>query len=153
MNIDLAAMQAELIADEKMCRQVYDDANDAIIRAGVTVVGTPTVGVGRNLVTKGINNAESLYLLDNDIEETGAALDQAIPWWVNLDPVRQRGVLNMAFNLGVGGLLDFVNFLADLQAQNWKGAALELRSSKWAGQVGERAVRIENQILNGATQP
>ena len=56
---------------------------------------------------------------------------------------------NMAFNMGVAGLLEFRQMLAEVQTADWPGAAAEMLSSKWATQVGDRAHRLALQMTTG----
>jgi lysozyme len=111
-------------------------------------VGKLTIGVGRNLTDVGLSDAEVEFLLSSDVARV---IEQLSPlaWYVALDPVRQGAVENLAFNLGINGLLHFPHFLAALAAKDWQAAAHELQTSKWAEQVGQRAVRLEQQILSG----
>jgi len=102
-------------------------------------VGKLTVGVGRNLTDKGISREEAYLLLDNDILEAQTAVIKALPWAVELDRPRFEILVNMAFNLGIAGLLKFERFLAAVQEGSWELAAVEMLNSKWAKQVGHRA--------------
>lgn len=79
-------------------------------------------------------------------------LDSEIPWWRTLDDVRQDVIANMAWNLGVKGLLGFKRFLADLQAAMYAAAAAEMMDSKWATQVPSRARRLRVMMLTGVSQ-
>ena len=88
-------------------------------------------------------------LLAFDIERFGAQLDRAIPWWRGLDDVRQRVLLNMAFNLGTAKLMEFTNTLGNIRAGRWEAAAEGMLKSKWAGQVGARAVRLAKMMKTG----
>ncbi len=92
MSYDRAALTEELRRDEGEVLHAYTDSE-----------GYVTIGVGR-LIDKrrggGISAEESAYLLGNDISRTETDLDARMPWWRDLDPVRQRVILNMAFNLG-----------------------------------------------------
>ena len=56
----------------------------------------------------------------------------------------------MAFNLGVGGLLAFTKMFAALQERDWDRAAAEMLDSRWARQVGDRAVRLAQQMTSNA---
>jgi len=105
--------------------------------------GKLTVGVGRNLEDVGITEAEATLLLANDIKRTRAELDRALPWWRDLPYPWQRGLTNMAFNLGLTRLLDFKLMLAALKTGDGETAAREALDSTWAReQVGIRAKRI-----------
>ena len=68
-------------------------------------VGKLTIGIGRNLDDVGISEAEAKYLLSNDLDRTISDLDKYMLWWQTLDTPRRRVILNMAFNLGVAGLM------------------------------------------------
>ena len=70
-------------------------------------------------------------------------------WWSDLDDTRQRVLANMAFNLGLPRLNKFVKFLTAVQASDWEKAAIEMMDSKWATQVGNRAVRLKEKMLKG----
>jgi lysozyme len=58
----------------------------------------------------------------------------------------------MTFNMGVGRLSGFKNFLAAMAAGDWKTARNEMLDSTWAKQVGARAQRLAIQIDTGAWQ-
>jgi lysozyme len=90
--------------------------------------------------------------LAEDIVTHEEGLDTEIPWWRGLDDLRQDVLSNMAFNLGVGGLLNFQNMLAATQAGDYTTAAAEMLDSQWANQVGQRAVRLSDQMATGEHQ-
>ncbi len=122
---------ADLMRDEGLRLKPYRDS-----------VGKLTIGYGRNLDDVGISEIESDILLDHDIRRAIADLDRSLPWWRGLPPPWQRGLANMAFNLGLPRLRGFKKMLAALEAGDGERAATEALDSKWAGQVGERAHRI-----------
>ena len=55
----------------------------------------------------------------------------------------------MSFNLGITRLLKFKKFLTALEVKNWDNAAVEMMDSRWAKQVGPRAVRLKDRVLKG----
>ena len=117
-------------------------------------VGKLTIGIGRNLDDKGLRRDEIEYLLANDIADSRADLDRYLPWWRGLDPVRQRVLIDMVFNMGAGspkggGLLSFVNTLSEIRRGNYGIAADMMLASKWAAQVGRRAVRLATMMRTG----
>jgi lysozyme len=152
-QVDMNLMVQELTRDEGQRLLVYDDANGNEVKAGYTLVGNPTIGVGRDLSSYGVTSSESAYLLGNNIQNTIAELDAQLSWWENLDPVRQRVMVNMAFNMGIEGLEEFPMFLAAMQAGNWTAAGQDMEQSHWWNEVGERAVRLQYMVLNGTVQP
>ncbi|MBE7218619.1 MAG: lysozyme [Caulobacteraceae bacterium] len=112
-------------------------------------VGKLTIGVGRNLDDVGITPDEATVLLRNDIDRTGAGLDAALPWWSSLEPARRRVLMDMAFNLGVPGLLAFKLTLAAVRDGCFAEAADRMLQSRWATQVGERAKEMAAAMRTG----
>lgn len=158
MSYDVNLLIDELVVDEGERLRVYRDT-----------VGKRTIGVGRNLddvgispderaqlgitvascIARGITRAQSRRLLVNDINRAERALDRRLPWWRSLDPVRQRVLLNMAFNLGIAGLLKFRNTLAAIERHDYAAAARGMEQSLWHEQVGARAKRLEKMMRTG----
>lgn len=114
--------------------------------------GNLTIGVGRNLTGTGITAEEAEYLLGNDIYRAIAGIAKFLPWADTLDDARYGCLVNMTFNLGIGGLMNFEHFLAAMKDRDWPTAAKEMLDSKWAGQVGLRANRLAVQIETGIWQ-
>lgn len=115
-------------------------------------VGKLTIGVGRNLDDVGINELEAEWLLSHDIDRATTTLTEHIPWAKDLDEVRRAVLVNMTFNMGIAGLLQFKNTLADIQAGKYDDAADKMLESKWAEQVGPRAHRLAIQMKTGCWQ-
>lgn len=108
--------------------------------------GKLTIGIGRNLEAKGITRAEAQFMLESDIVETIKELDELLPDWRDVSEVRQMVLINMAFNLGTFGLLNFKRTIAYIREQDFDKAADEMLRSEWADQVGERAVRLSEAM-------
>lgn len=112
-------------------------------------VGKLTIGVGRNLTDKGISRQEAEILLDDDMDEVIIGLAKRLPWFSTLDPIRSRVLIDMAFNLGVDGLLEFKNTLWYVQHGHYGAAAIAMLQSKWARQVGRRADTLSKMMATG----
>jgi lysozyme len=112
--------------------------------------GKLTIGIGRNLDDCGISQTEAYVLLENDIQNCEKQLLDEIPEIYNpLDEVRKSVLLNMCFNLGIGGLLGFNNTLAFIAAGDWERAANNMLVSRWAKQVGRRAIELSELMRKG----
>lgn len=121
-----------------------------------------TIGVGHNCktspvpgVTKvgdSITMQQAMELFDKDITKHNAAALKAIPWIEELNPPRQAVMYNLAFNLGITGLLGFKNTLAMIRAGDYVGGASGMLNSKWATQVGRRARTLSKQMETGEWQ-
>jgi lysozyme len=112
-------------------------------------LGIETIGVGRNLVDRGLSDEEVDYLLGNDITIVENELDNGLSWWRDLDEVRQRALADLAFNMGLPRLHGFVKMLDGLQRRDYHAAADELLDSKYAKQVGARSERVAAMIRTG----
>jgi lysozyme len=112
-------------------------------------VGKLTIGIGRNLDDVGISHREADYLLDNDIDAAEQDCRRAFPWFGELNSVRQGVLINMAFNLGIVRLKQFVRTLAAVQRGDYATAAKGMLASKWATQVKGRAARLAAEMERG----
>jgi len=117
-------------------------------RIYLDTAGKWTGGVGRNLSDVPFSDDEIDLMLSNDVKRAQDGLAQ-FAWYAGLDPVRQGACVNLAFNLGIAGLLHFPHFIAAMAHQDWVAAAGELADSHWAKQVGDRAARLQTQIVTG----
>lgn len=124
-------LRAQLLKHEGLRLHPYTDT-----------VGKLTIGVGRNLIDRGISEDEAMAMLDSDITAVWQEVNMAIGCFGSLDENRQHVLLNMAFNLGVPRLLKFKKFLAACEAHKWDVAADEMLDSAWAKQVGKRAQEL-----------
>tara|TARA_R100001086_G_scaffold168135_1_gene91352 strand:+ start:1755 stop:2174 length:420 start_codon:yes stop_codon:yes gene_type:complete len=111
--------------------------------------GIPTIGVGRNLRDRGLSDDEIDYLLSNDIDIVVDELDKVMPWWKDLDEVRQRVLCDLVFNLGMPRFSGFKKSISYMKQQMWDQAADELLDSKWARQVGRRAQTLSEMMRTG----
>lgn len=91
--------------------------------------------------------------LEADVGRVRGALNIRIPWWTKLQPYRADVLANMAFNLGVEGLLRFDTFLAFVKAGEYQHAALDMLGTEWARQLPNRAHRLSRQMATGEHQP
>lgn len=105
-----------------------------------------TIGVGRNLEANGISKAEAMFMLENDIVKVMNDLDEHLPWWKELSTVRQHVLIDMAFNMGIFGLLKFQKTLQAIKEERYADAAAEMLDSKWSKQVGHRSLALSRAM-------
>ncbi len=126
--------------------------------------GKWTIGVGRNLEDRGITTDElvkifresgiteeqSRTLLRNDINATIQQLNRHLSEVFNsLNDSRKAVLVDMAFNMGIGGLLKFKRMIQALGVRDYERAAIEMLDSRWARQVGRRANNLSEQMKRG----
>jgi len=130
-------LEEDLLRDEGLRLKPYKDTKNIL-----------TIGVGRNLDEVGLSKDEAMYLLRNDIIKCKNQLNNYL-WFSKLSPIRQNVILNMCFNLGFNGLFLFKNMITALAMGNYKLAAMEMLNSKWHKDVGLRAERLAEEMVEG----
>lgn len=111
--------------------------------------GNLSIGIGRCLTTRGISNTEAFYLLDDDISYFYGKLLHYCDFFVKLNENRQLALIDMCFNIGLQGFLNFTKMISALERGDYEEASNEMINSKWAEQVGERATCLANIIRTG----
>lgn len=132
---------SQLRADEGEKFQLYKDSE-----------GYWSIGIGRLLdPAKGgfIRPDESALMFNNDRDAAYYGLKKALPWLDKLDQVRQEVLINMAFQMGVTGVLGFTNTLQFIKIGSYGAAADGMLNSKWAKQTPNRAERLSDQMRDG----
>ncbi len=137
-------LEQQLEGDEGLRLQVYPDSR------GYTTIGYGHKWLSGDPLT--CTKQWALNTLRSDINIAVSAVSQNLPWADQLDDVRFGALANMAFNMGIDGLLEFDTFLPLMQSGQWAAAAADLQTTEWAQQVGQRAIRIRTQIVLGVWQ-
>lgn len=131
MSDDLAR---QLRRDEGVVEHAYIDSE-----------GWTTIGVGRLIdKRKGgrLRDDEIEFLLQNDITEKTEELMRRAPWVADLDDARQGVLINMAFNLGVSGLLGFRKTLALIESGDYAKASERKGSGTYSFRRGRAAAGL-----------
>jgi lysozyme len=97
----------------------------------------------------GLSDDEVQYLLENDIERVIKELSSEYPWFNGLDDVRKDAIIDIGFNLGATKLRGFRRALTAMEEADYNAASDEFLDSKWARQVGSRAVELTEMIRTG----
>ncbi|AOT09375.1 glycoside hydrolase family protein [Pseudoalteromonas luteoviolacea] len=113
--------------------------------------GKLTIGYGRNLDNKGVDKEEAEYLLAQDIQNALAGVKRRIDI-SHCNEARVAVLTNMAFNIGLQGLMGFKRMLEHVQQGEFESAAVEMLDSRWANQVPSRAQELAQQMLSGEWQ-
>lgn len=111
-------------------------------------VGKQTIGFGRNLDDNPLTQEEAEHLLKNDLEKVSYEACN-LPYYSGLSPERRAVIINMVYNLGMSRFRKFKKTNKALSDRNYLLAASEMLDSKWAKQVGDRAVRLADIMRDG----
>ncbi len=147
MNID--KLREELTFDEGCIDKIYLDH-----------LNYPTFGIGHLILETDPEHGQEVgtpvseerikECFEKDIQNVFEDLDRNMPWWRDLPSDLILVMANMSFNLGINRLMKFKNFLSAMQNNDWDKAAVEMLDSRWAIQVGPRAIRLKDRVLKGA---
>lgn len=125
----------------------YDEGKRS--RAYKCPAGKITIGVGRNLEDVGISEATIQQMLDEDIMKCVSQAQIIFGLaWDTFSEERKFGIINMIFNLGYGGFLQFKKMIAAINANDSVNIRKHGAESLWAKQVGERAQRVLSLIAD-----
>lgn len=127
--------------------------------------GHRTIGVGWNIdahpLPKGfgrmingkltITQAEADDMLKVSMREHWEDLVAKLPWVEKLDEWRKAAMLDLAFNMGIGGLLTFKNTLGFISTGRYAEAGNGLLKSKWSKDVQKQRVDTIVGIITRGT--
>ena len=111
--------------------------------------GHLSIGVGRNLIDRGISSNEAFYLLDDDIIYFTDKLNHYLNFFYKMEENRQIALIDMCFNLGIQGFLNFTKMIIALEAGDYGRAADEIINSKAAEQNPNRYQSLANIVRTG----
>ena len=154
-------LREELSRDEGRRLSAYRDS------AGFWTIGVGhLLGPGTQPRMSAITDAECDALLDYDIKVAEAAARRVFDvgiginanMWVLLDNVRQRALVNMAFNRGEKHMSESTTITPAIryalvatfnQEDAWEKVAAAILASPWAAQIGARATRLATMLQTG----
>lgn len=96
-----------------------------------------------------VTQPEAASFVYQRIGSIAVHLGEALPWFTSIDDGRADVLINMAYELGVSGLLAFKQTLAYIAASEFDLAGQEMLNSTWATQVPDRAHRLALQMQTG----
>lgn len=106
-----------------------------------------TIGYGFNLEA-GMNEEEASLLLRYRVSQLQAQLGGRL-WFKRLDHIRQEVIVQMAYQLGVGGVDTFKRMIGAISQGDYEKAAAEMLDSRWAKQTPNRAKQMAKVMKHG----
>ena len=106
--------------------------------------GKLTIGIGHNIEDRGLHPDVIEHQFQLDIQESVEICQELFKNWQLIPPNKQAVLVDMAFNLGELRLKGFKKMIIAVSWGDWEKAAHEMLCSKWADQVGHRAVELSN---------
>lgn len=105
-------------------------------------LGVWTFGHGLTYITE----QESINIVMNRLVDIGDTLSVKLEYFKYLPADIQNVLIEMAYQLGISGLLNFKNTLFLIENGNYELAATEMLDSKWAKQTPNRAKELSDRV-------
>ena len=133
---------------------MYDNIKEMLIKNEGLVLqvytcsaGKLTCGVGRNLQDNCISEDEAMFMLENDINRVVANLDKMWEVWRSFPVPAQEVCVDMAFQMGIAGFMNFRQTRALMEMGAWLEASEEILRSKYATKdTPNRAARNSRKL-------
>jgi len=106
-------------------------------------LGNPTIGYGTKLP---LTKKEGELLLNNRLSEAINLVQFKLPFVKQLPQVIQEVIYEMAYQLGIGTLLEFTNTLKAAQNRDYEEMIKEMRDSKWYEKTPSRVNSLVSRI-------
>ena len=143
--MDINKLREQLKIDEGVKYEVYDDH-----------LGYKTFGIG-HLVTAddeeygaacgtpvSVDRVNNVF--DTDVETYISETEKVFGNLTDMPEEAQQVLVNMCFNMGAPRLGQFKKFIKAIHDEDWATASVEMLDSRWAKQVGDRAIRLSDRI-------
>jgi lysozyme len=143
--MDRARLVEDLKSDEGWRPYVYRDTE-----------GFQTIGYGFLVDPDkpgGMPKSIGEMWLTHNVDQLYRAVRRVLPWFDDRPEPVQRALCNMAYQLGLSGLLGFKNTLLLIERGRYYEAADEALDSLWAKQTPGRAKRVAGLIRSAASLP
>lgn len=142
-------LQEQLKIDEGIKYEIYEDhlgyatfGIGHLITMADEEYGWP---VGTKVTPERVNE-----VFKTDVQKYIKETQKVFPDLINKPDNIQVVLVNMCFNLGAPRLGKFRKFISAINDEQWIEAAVEMMDSNWANQVGPRAERLKQIVLDHA---
>jgi lysozyme len=93
-----------------------------------------------------ITESESMEIVKNRVISIVSALSIKLPYFTSLPDDAKEVLIEMAYQLGVSGLLAFKNTLDMIKKGDFVGASKNMMLSRWASQTPKRALKLSRKL-------
>ena len=139
MSWDLDRLLGDVVTDEGFRGITYMDTT-----------GHLTIGYGRNLEAHPYTRKEAEVWTRRHLEFCSVMAETYCgEAWRTMNDVRQEVIINMAYQLGYGGLSTFVQMRKAVRAGDWNEAARQGTDSQWGRRHKARRTRLMDELRTG----
>lgn len=126
----------------------YKDRNGYSIGFGYSLTQNP-LNLSHSQIKslyKGISKGQAINLVRRSCVNLDTQLAENLDWYNTATLNTKYVLLDMSYNMGVGGVIDFTKTINYLEHHKYKLASVEMLKSKWANQVHGRAKELATLI-------
>ena len=135
---------------EEAIKKMIQRHEGYVPRVYMDTVEVPTGGYGHAfLVGSPISHKIAELLFEEDYSRCIKDYEQLRPLIGDLNPVRRAVIIDMLFNMGIHRVKGFKKMLSALRLKDHKEASKQLLDSKYARQVGYRAIKLADMLRTG----
>jgi len=148
----LSACVSGVISHEGFRHNMYKDRNGWSIGNGYSLTSNPLdlpKATIHRYKKSGISEAEAKQLVVRMCNKTATELSANYDWFTKIPSKSQYVMLDMGYNLGVGGLAGFDKTLYHIKNNQTTMASKEMLRSRWSRQVKNRSKELSQIIKTG----
>ena len=108
--------------------------------------GVDTIGYGFAIKDLVLDQDIADIILQRKLNQLIKRIKRTFTWYDRIPEEAQHVVVNMCFQLGIGGVSKFKKTLSHFKNHKWQEASVEMLDSKWARQTPNRALELSNII-------
>ena len=109
-------------------------------------LGIDTIGYGFAIKDLELDEDICQIILERKLKALHDMVKIKFTWYIYMPPEIKDVVMEMCYQLGVGGVSKFKKTIAYLQNKQWEEASVEMLDSLWAKQTPNRAKELSNRV-------
>ena len=120
---------------EGFVEHVYDDS-----------LGIPTIGYGFGIKDLILDEDIASEILLRKVKALAQRVTNKFDWFNTANDDIKEVVIEMCYQLGLGGFSKFKKTISYLESKNYESASVEMLDSKWAKQTPNRAIKLSKIV-------
>ena len=136
----------------KVCHDRIEPEEGLKLHKYIDTTGNETIGRG-HLLSNGISINAANFIYNEDVENALNECKNKIDFFDKLDIPRAYVLVNLCFNMGIGGLLGFERMLGAMKENNFNEAAAQLSNSLENKEVPNRIFPLIKILETGNFEP
>ena len=109
-------------------------------------LGIPTIGYGFAIKDLILDEDIAEEILLRKVKALALRVQNKFDWFNIAPDIIKEVVIEMCYQLGLGGFSKFKKTISYLEKENYQAASVEMLDSKWAKQTPNRAIKLSNIV-------